>query len=101
MPVVASRLSMSMRAWLSLFERTPGSVLPEVEKVPPMTTEVTSAERESEVSGSRTAMEPLAEMAAPVSVRSAVTTLSVMTGASLVPVMVMVTVWAGSEVLLA
>ena len=59
---------MSMRAWLSLFERTPGSVLPEVEKVPPMRTEVTSAKSESEVSRSTTEIEPLAEMAAPVSV---------------------------------
>ena len=46
------------------------------------------------------AVDPEADVLAS-SVRSAETLTTVISGVSLVPVMVMVTVWAGSEVLLA
>ena len=67
-------------------------MLPDVVKVPLSATEETAAETVSVVSTSVTVMEPAVERVVSVSVREAVSAPPVMTGVSLVPVMVMVTV---------
>ena len=72
--------------------RADGRVLPEVVKVPERATEETVAETRSLVSASVTSKDPLVARVVSVSVSDAASAPLVMTGASLVPVMVIVTV---------
>ena len=86
------RASMLSSARLLLVARLDGKVLPEEVKVPERATEETAAVTVSEVSTSVTVIEPEVERVVLVSVREAVSGALVISGVSLVPVMVMVTV---------
>ena len=91
-PAAGERLSMLSSAWLLLALRLGGKELPEEVKVPERATEETAAVTVSEVSTSVTVIEPEVERVVLVSVREAVFGALVISGVSLVPVMVMVTV---------
>ena len=90
------RASMFNSAWLLLAERLLGRMLLEVVKLPEIATEVTAAETVSVVSRSVTVSEPLVLRVALVSVNEptspAEVSLAEISGVSLVPVMVTVTV---------
>ena len=91
-PAAGERLSMLSSAWLLLALRLGGKELPEEVKVPERATEETAAVTVSEVSTSVTVIEPEVERVVLVSVREAVFGALVISGVSLVPVMVMVMV---------
>ena len=86
------RLTMLSNAWLLLALRLAGRALPEPMKEPEKATEETAAETVSLVSMSVTVIEPVVLRVVSVSVREAASAPSVMTGLSLVPVIVIVTV---------
>ena len=91
-PTAGERLSMLSRAWLLLALRVAGRELPEPMKEPAMATEETAAMTVSEVSPSVTVIAPIDLRVVSVSVTEFVSAPPVMTGVSLVPVMVTATV---------
>ena len=91
-PAAGERLSMLSKAWLLLALRLAGRELPEPMKEPERAREETAAETVSVVSMSVTVIEPVVLRVVSVSVREAASAPAVMTGVSLVPVIVIVTV---------
>ena len=91
-PAAGERLSMLSKAWLLLALRVAGRELPEPMKEPERAREETAAETVSVVSISVTVIEPVVLRVVSVSVREAASAPAVMTGVSLVPVIVIVTV---------
>ena len=91
-PAAGERLNMLSKAWLLLALRLAGRELPEPKKEPVRAREETAAETVSVVSMSVTVIEPVVLRVVSVSVREAASAPAVMTGVSLVPVIVIVTV---------
>jgi hypothetical protein len=91
-PAAGERLNMLSKAWLLLALRLTGRELPEPKKEPVRAREETAAETVSVVSMSITVIEPVVLRVVSVSVREAASAPAVMTGVSLVPVIVIVTV---------